>query len=207
MRTKVAIAAAIFLGLTGISHGQSLFAVDSYVGGFFVVLLWIGTGVIASLEWRMASTNNQRYLRAGIPVFCLEKFCEHVNSSLPSFEGLRRMTSVKPLPNIHFQAVSTDEYAFADEINFQKKQYVYGPVMRGVIHFDNECSRIVVKGLMNWFPLAFAFAWLCSLGFTPIGLTGVSAVVALYVYQAIRYFQVTQAVVDVWASEVGNENR
>ena len=156
MSTKVAVAGAILLGFTGTTHGQSLFAVDTYVGGFFCVLLWIGTGIVASLEWKLAKTNNRRYLTAGIPVFCLEKFCEQVSSKLPSFEGLQRKTSHRALPDIQFQAVGADEYAFADQINIKQKKYVYGPVMRGIIQFDNECSRIVVKGMVNWFPLALS---------------------------------------------------
>ena len=202
MRFRLALAFVALLIATSPTYGQSVpFASTSLVGGFFVMLLWVGAGAVAFVEWKMNSSRDRRYLSSGVPVFCLEQFCSDISSRLPDLERLFSRTRVRALPNIRFEKIAPDEYVFAEEFGVRESRFNYGPIMRGLVTFDGECSRIVVKGMINYFPVAIALAWFFTFGFTPLGLTLVSIVILVYVYQAIRYFHVTKAVADAWAEE------
>ena len=201
MRSPVVFAVFLVLMIARCAFATPILATTSLVGGFFVVLLWVGAGAVAFIEFKLNKNRDSRYLASGVPVFCLEQFCADVSSRLPDLERLFKRTRLKVLPNIRFQQIGADEYVFAEEYAINDNRLNYGPVMRGHVLFDGECSRIVVKGMINYFPVAIALAWLFTFGFTPLGLAMVSIVILTYVYQAIRYFQVTKAVADAWADE------
>jgi hypothetical protein len=162
---------------------------------------------IALAEMLLSGTWARWYFRLGIPIFRREYESRAYAGELPTAEALAEPLANSVFPAIVFRSFGDGLYGFRERAWPPSFRLSYTPIMRGIVRFDGTSSRVVVLGMANWFPLAFAYLWLSFVGSdSGFALFFVALLGAIYAIQAARFRNVGMAAAEAWACVSAGES-
>ncbi|MBI5696685.1 MAG: hypothetical protein HZC51_13310 [Nitrospirae bacterium] len=158
---------------------------------FLVLLLVVIAEITVSAKW------NGSYFRYGIPVFKSVIEVHGSDVELPSDESLSGRFRSGIVQSLVFKTISDSEVAFRER-GFELTLLTYSPVMHGLVSMSPGRRSIEVKGVLNWFPVAFVLVcyFVFDNGHHVMGnmfmpfILGIVA--ACYLIQVIRFNRVAE---------------
>jgi hypothetical protein len=140
---------------------------------------------------------NKLYFSVGLPIFILIMPVQTQYKGVPFqylFEEEHQSGWFTPLL---FKQIGMHIYAFREK--YFSLGFNYFPIMHGVLIFDDDQQRVVVKGIANWFTIwliiYFLLVWTNLVATFPIQITGsvaflVFVFVICYLIQYSRFMKV-----------------
>ncbi len=166
---------------------------------FFAVL------AIALLEMVLASFWNRIYFLAGIPIFFYEIHLAQPGPVPPKAEELANRQGKSIWTPIQFRQFEDDRIAFREVVWSTGIRYT--PIMRGILTFDAQGARVQVRGVANWFFLAFLILCITEIPQLQSASWLLIFLVALfggmYVIQVKRFRDVAKAAAGAWETRPG----
>ena len=167
-------------------------------------------------ELLLSGRFNRFYFTVGLPIFRREASCSPGVNSPPTTAQLEAATTGGALPGMVFRGLGNSEYAFREAAFGGLLKLTYTPLMHGLLTFDREHRRVRVVGLVNWFPVAFLWAFvLLTADFSPseAGDPGYfvafacGLVLFIYAIQFRRFSQVADRAAALWSKAAANPAR
>jgi hypothetical protein len=173
---------------------------------FSVVMLSALADLIFAATWAKI------YFTSGVLLFSRDISVEAHHTNIPSASLLKSKLYSFWMGGLIFKELETNKYGFRREFfSFAPK-----PIMHGLVLFDTENNRLIVRGYLDWFVVSFSsiflvvvpIIWLIQ-GFTlnfdmllftvgPVAFFGLIFGI-LYLIDYYRLVRITNEAVDLWS--------
>ena len=185
---------------------------DELESFLYANMFWIlfGSGIVETvliLAW------NKPYFTIGIPILELRVFATPADETAPNQSDLAANFLRKAGPSYDFHAFDLKTVAFREKL-FDFSNATATPIMHGSLLFDYPNRQVVVKGLVNWTLLVFAFFWIIMAARVapPVMLIvivpmSIVIVVVLYRVQHRRYVRVAEFASRVWSGRASSSQK
>lgn len=175
------------------------------LGNIVFAALWIS--LFADLVLRAGW--NKLYFTLGVPIFIMRVPVKNQYQGVPYQYFLEEEFDSMWFASLAFKAVDSRSYGFRERY-FQPRFLKYIPVMHGLIIFEQDKNRVVVKGMANWFllwlVLYFSLSQFNLLQDFPIDIAGphlliIMVFVILYLVQSWIFSKVGRFAADLCSSK------
>jgi hypothetical protein len=156
---------------------------------FVALIMSLFADIILRSAW------NKTYFTIGVPIFVMHIPIKAQYKGIP-FQYLfeEEFQSSWPfLPPFAFKKIDFQIFGFREK--FFQIRSLYIPLMHGLIIFENDKKRVVVKGIANWFTLwlilYLSLTWFNLLISFPVHITGSTTFIILLlgIFYSIQYFR------------------
>jgi len=132
----------------------------SFIG--IIPIFFIAVLIILLVEVRLSSKWSYFYFSRGIQLYYKEVNSRSIVKDLDDFIGILNASfkGTGYSPSIKFTKIDNQTIGFREKM-FEFSLFIYTPLMHGNILIDN--TKIKIKGLANWYPIAFTCLWYSSI--------------------------------------------
>lgn len=173
-----------------------MIAISALFAAFFLVTV---VELIAYSRW------NGLYFRTGLAIFRDEADAQSPQADLPLPKDLEHRLENPKWKPVLFRQIGPDMMAFREAAWGYFDRGSYTPVMRGVVKFDRNRSKVFVRGPLMYFSLAFVAVFAGEsyrFGAPWMSLFAVALYAGLFVIQVRRFRQVAELAAAAWSSSV-----
>jgi hypothetical protein len=175
------------------------------LGNIVFAALWIAllADIILRAVW------NRFYFAIGAPIFIMRLPVKNDYQGVPYQYFFDEEFDSLWFASLAFKAIDSRSYGFREKY-FQPRLLKYMPVMHGLIIFEQDKKRVVVKGMANWFVLwlilYFSLAQLDLLASFPINIVNPTSFIvvvflAFYIIQCVIFSKVGRFAADLCSNQ------
>jgi len=172
-----------------------------------LILFFVLFASIPFIEMLLSGFWNRLYFTIGLPLLILRVSVGLHHINIPSQTQLEEQFRSGWGSSLVFRELDVNKFAFREKI-FQFRLFAYTPIMHGLLFFDRDNGKVVVKGLANWFMVLFFLIWIIAAIFADnpfIIFASLLLIVLffgiLYLVQFYRYSKVAVFAAQAWSRQ------
>jgi hypothetical protein len=170
-----------------------------------LILVFVFFASIPLIELVLSGIWNRLYFTKGLPLLVLRISVGNHYSNIPSQAQLEAPFRANWVQSLVFREIDPDKFAFREKI-FQLRLFSYSPTMHGLLFFDRDNDKVVVKGFANWFMVLFFLMGIIGAINTDNPFTIFASLLLLvllfgilYLVQFYRYSKVADFAAQAWS--------